>query len=210
MKSLVLHTVKIQLALHIADGGTLQSFKQILIPILQAKGWWGKKDVVDDKTGLVNEVQLGSAYRLTTIFRTNLQSSYAAGHWESITEQAEESPYLMYDAVDDHRTRSSHAANDGKVFAVDNSFWNSHYPPNGFNCRCGVIQMDADDLKAYGLSISNTTTPKMRPWTNPSTGNVEMLPEGVDGGFNHNVGNSYNKKLLGLLNIKTNKNQIEN
>ena len=194
--------MKIQLALHIADGGTLQSFKQILIPILQAKGWWGKKDVVDDKTGLVNEVQLGSAYRLTTIFRTNLQSSYAAGHWESITEQAEESPYLMYDAVDDHRTRSSHAANDGKVFAVDNSFWNSHYPPNGFNCRCGVIQMDADDLKAYGLSISNTTTPKMRPWTNPSTGNIEMLPEGVDGGFKHNVGKEHHQKLKELLNDK--------
>ena len=108
----LLYTVKGKLDDVLGEGGTLRDFKQSLVPLLQQAGWWGKQDVIDPLTGNVVKAQLGSASRLATIFRTNLQSAYSVGQWQAIAAQADTAPYLMYDAVDDHRTRSEHAALD--------------------------------------------------------------------------------------------------
>ncbi|MBR6060745.1 MAG: hypothetical protein IKP67_01610, partial [Spirochaetales bacterium] len=35
----------------------------------------------------------------------------------------------------------------GKVFRCDDPFWDSFYPPNGFNCRCDVIPLTDDEIK---------------------------------------------------------------
>ena len=86
-------------------GDTLADFKRALIPKLQKAGWWGKQDVVDPLTGKITKAQLGSASRLENIFRTNLQSAYAVGQWQSIQANSQTAPFLMYDAVEDHRTR---------------------------------------------------------------------------------------------------------
>ena len=184
----LLVTVRDKLDQALAEGKTLADFKKELIPTLQSAGWWGKKDVVDPKTGRVVSAQLGSASRLETIFRTNLQSAYAAGHWQTIQEQADAAPYLLYDAVDDNRTRPDHAALDGTVLPVGSPFWDTHYPPNGYNCRCGVIQLDEDELAEYGLTKSAEPDLKKKTWTNPRTGKGYIIPEGTDPQFAHNPG----------------------
>ena len=33
-------------------------------------------------------------------------------------------------------------------------FWESYYPPNGWNCRCYVVPVDEKIIKANGLHIS--------------------------------------------------------
>jgi SPP1 gp7 family putative phage head morphogenesis protein len=191
----LLITVRTELDKAMADGLTMAEFKKNLIPILQKKGWWGKKDVIDAATGHVTKIQLGSASRLENIFRTNMQSSYAAGQWQAIQETKETIPFLMYDAVDDDRTREEHAKFDGLVLPVDDPFWASHYPPNGWACRCGVIQMDKDDLDDNDLKVSKTPALKKYNWTNPTTGKKLKIPEGVDPGFNHNAGISQKVKM---------------
>lgn len=197
----LLSTVKAEVDKAIAEGTTLQDFKKTLIPKLQQAGWWGQKDIVDSM-GNVSKVQLGSASRLETIFRTNLQSSYASGHWASVLDNAESMPYLMYDAVDDSRTRPSHRKFDGKVYRVDAKFWKTHFPPNGYNCRCGVIQMDADEVKANGLTVSDD--PELQPlqWTNPKTGEVFHYSYGTDPGFAYNAGESYYSQLQQTMQSK--------
>ena len=172
----------------IAEGRTIQDFNKELIPHLQRKGWWGKDDLLDPKTGMVVNAQLGSPARLETIFRTNMQSAYAVGAWEAIESVKDSLPYLMYDAVDDGRAREEHARFDGLVLPVDHPFWKEHYPPNDYNCRCGTIQMDADDLEDEGLEVSPDPDIKRKPWTNPLTGITEQLPEGVAPSFNFNAG----------------------
>jgi len=167
-----------------------------LIPEMKAKGWWGKT---------ANGVQLGSPARLQTIYRTNMQSAYAVGQWDAIQEAKEVMPYLMYDAVDDFRTRPEHAAMDEIVRPVDDGFWSSHYPPNGFNCRCSVIQLSAEDLKEYGLKQTPMSA-IMKPgkeWYNPMTGKKEWIPVGVDPGFNYNPGKSYAQHLGKIYKQKT-------
>lgn len=184
----LLATVRGKLDDALANGKTLQDFKRELIPTLQSAGWWGKKDMVDPLTGRVVDAQLGSASRLENIFRTNLQSAYAAGHWEKIQEQSAAAPYLLYDAVDDHRTRADHAAMDGTILPVGSTFWDTFYPPNGYGCRCGAIQLDEDELAEYGLTVSPEPKPDMRNWTNPRTGKNYVIPAGADPQFSQNAG----------------------
>jgi SPP1 gp7 family putative phage head morphogenesis protein len=116
------------------DGMRFQDWADMLRPTLQAKGWWGRKAVRDPVTGATIVTELGSARRLETIFRTNMQSAYAVGQWQQIKAQQTDAPYLMYDAVDDFRTRAQHAAWDNKVLPVSSQWWDTHSPPNGYNC----------------------------------------------------------------------------
>ena len=198
----LLAEVRAQVDTAIANGTTLADFKKTLIPKLQAAGWWGKHDVVDPLTGRVDKAQLGSARRLELIFRTNLQVAYSAGHWANAQATKAAMPYLLYDAVDDSRTRMEHALLDGKVLPIDSPFWRTHYPPNGYNCRCGVIQMSQQDLEDYGLKVSKEPKIRYRPWLNPRTGKWQKVPTDLDPGWDHNPGASQSEFLKKLLDEK--------
>lgn len=178
-----------------ATGTPFREWADTIVPVLQAKGWWGRKAVVDPLTGTTVVAELGSPGRLQTIFRTNLQTAYAAGAWSQIQDQAEVAPFLLYDAVDDHRTRPEHAAWDGQVHPVDSPFWQAHYPPNGWNCRCSVIQLSQEDLDAMGLAVTPPKREATYTWTNPRTGKTEKVPQGLDPGWNYNPGADYLKNL---------------
>lgn len=175
----------------ISDGLTLEQFKDLIEPRLVEAGWWGQAEMVDPATGESQLVQLGSPRRLKTIFETNMRTAYAAGHWDEIQESAADAPYLMYDAVDDGATRDEHRAWDGTVLPASDPWWASHFPPNDWGCRCGVIQLSADQVEAMGLSVaSKAPATKLREYTNPRTGEVQMVPEGIGAGWDYNPGAS--------------------
>ena len=52
----------------------------------------------------------------------------------------------------DSRTRPSHAALNGKILRYDDPFWNSFYPPNGWNCRCRVRALSESRLTRKGIT----------------------------------------------------------
>ena len=136
----------------IKRGETQRWFDQRLTGLLQQKGWWGRKIVVGSD-GQAEVVQEGSPRRLQTIFRTNTQTAYAAGRWKRFVENADARPFLQYVAVMDGRTRPAHARLNGKVFPIDSPVWQVIAPPNGFNCRCAVRALSADDLAKRGLRV---------------------------------------------------------
>lgn len=173
----------------LADGLSFRSWSDTITPMLQAKGWWGRQAVTDPLTGETIVAQLGSPSRLQTIFRTNVQSAYAAGQWQQIQDNADVAEYLLYDAIDDHRTRPQHAEWDGTVLPATHEWWATHYPPNGWNCRCGVIQLSAEELEELGLKPSPAAPPsEVVPWKNPRTGKTEKVIKGLDPGWNSNPG----------------------
>jgi SPP1 gp7 family putative phage head morphogenesis protein len=173
------------------------------VPQLQAKGWWGRKRVVDPLTGNVVVAELGTPSRLQTIYRTNMQTAYAAGQWDAIEQQADLAPFLLYDAVDDFRTRPEHAAWDGTVLPVTDPWWQTHYPPNGWNCRCSVIQLDADEVAELGLAPARKA-PKdgTYAWDNPRTGKRQRIPKGIDPGWNVNSGEARSRALRDQVDSK--------
>jgi len=151
MRQDILDDIRAAVESALAEGTTFQQFKKELTPILKSKGWWGQ--VLDDEG---NVVQLGSPYRLRTIYEVNMQTAYMAGRYQEQMELADERPYWMYVAVMDSRTRPSHAALNGLVFKNDDPFWDSFYPPNGWRCRCRVRTLSEFKLKKMGVTVSDS------------------------------------------------------
>ena len=175
----------------ITEGMSFGQFRAELEPLLRAQGWWGRKSVLDPVAGEYRVAQLGSTRRLRIIYDTNLRMSYAKGRWERIERVADERPWLRYVAVLDERTRPDHMAWHGTILRWDHPWWQTHYAPNGWRCRCLVQQLSDDDLAAFGFDPSPGPPPgseATRAWTNKRTGETVQVPVGIDPGFAHNVG----------------------
>jgi len=173
-----------------AQGQTFDQWKQRLVPILQDKGWWGRKEVVDPSTGEPVMAQLGSLRRLRTIWDVNMRTAWAAGRWNQIARTADQAPWLRYTAVLDSKTRPLHAQWHGTMLRWDDPWWDTHFPPNGWFCRCTVVQFNDHDLARHGLTPS-ASAPDDGPavgYTNPRTGEVSQVPKGIDPGFGYNPG----------------------
>ena len=155
----------------LAEGRTEKWFEKTLTPVLQKAGWWGsfKTDRYD---GREQTVRLGSPARLRLIYRQNLQGAYMAGRWQEQARLARARPYLQYVAVLDQNTRDSHRALHGKVYRFDDPIWRTHYPPNGWGCRCRVRQL-------RGLTVSSSEgqieTRTMTAGTDYETGAVTRI-----------------------------------
>jgi SPP1 gp7 family putative phage head morphogenesis protein len=148
----VLSSIRGEVENALEEGTTLREFQKNLEPTLKKLGWWGRQEKVNPKTGEIEEVQLGSPWRLKTIYRTNMQTSYMTGRYRHQMQAAKMRPWWMYDAVNDSHTRPSHAAHDGQVRRYDDPFWDKYYPPNGWGCRCTVRTLSGDQLQSRGIT----------------------------------------------------------
>lgn len=173
----------------IAEGRTLDDFRKELTPKLQQKGWWGTQEMIDPLTGETKLVRTGSSSRLKTVFETNLRTSYAAGRWEQVQRTKTVFPYLRYIHGPSKVPRPEHLSWHNMVLPVDDPWWLTHYPPNGWGCSCTVQQLGAEDAARLGLKIF-TEPPVVQERTviNKRTGEVQRVPRGIDPGFNYNVG----------------------
>lgn len=79
---------------------------------------------------------------LQTEFNQAHAAAKAARKWQDYERNADLYPNLRYIAVQDERTRISHAELHGYVIPIDHPFWNKYYPPNDWNCRCSVQPTD--------------------------------------------------------------------
>lgn len=67
-------------------------------------------------------------------------SSEMAGKWEQFMEDGDRY-YLQYRTAGDDKVRPEHAALNGVTLPIGDKFWEEYYPPNGWNCRCTVVQV---------------------------------------------------------------------
>ena len=189
-KADILIDIRTALEEAIQNGTTFEQFKKDLIPTLQHKGWWGKQDAIDTATGELRTVQLGSQYRLKTIFNVNIQTSLQVGHYKAMTDPdvMKARPYWRYSAVMDGKTRPTHRTWNGIILPAGSSWWDTHYPPNGWNCRCTVVSVSKRELERDGLKVSPEPKVNMVDWTDPVTGQSVRIPEGIDPGWAYNPG----------------------
>jgi len=73
---------------------------------------------------------------LRTEQNTAFNQSRAAKNWARIEENKDLYPVLRYRTAGDDRVRDEHGSMEGITRPVDDSFWDTNYPPNGWNCRC--------------------------------------------------------------------------
>jgi len=98
-------------------------------------------------------------------YQTAKRSAQAARQWKGFEANKDLFPNLKYMTVDDDRVRHDHEKLHGIIKPVDHNFWNTHYPPNGWRCRCYVkqtteasnsIKVATDPDKGFGLNVGKT------------------------------------------------------
>ena len=154
----------------IEQGETLRDFQARLSDIMSAKGWEGL-----------------TPWHAETVFRNNIQTAYSVGRHDQMMDMSD-SFYGEYDAVNDLATRPAHAALDGKIFPMDDPFWDTWWPPNGHRCRCSVNPVHKYAVEEEGLKVEteDPTGGLMDP-VDPKTGNkMPARPLVPDPGWDHN------------------------
>lgn len=152
----------------IATGTTLEEFRADFDIIVQKHGW---------------SYNGSRAWRSEVIYSTNIRTSYAAGRWAQLTdpEQLQVLPYLTYRHGDSRVPRPEHLAWDGVTLPADDPWWDTHYTPNGWGCKCyvtGATRSEADAARKAGKG----TAPESP--IDPRTGE----PKGIDKGWGYNPG----------------------
>lgn len=142
------------------DGVSFEKWAKNITPELQRAGWWGKKETLNPKTGKMETSQLGSVRRLRVIYHTNMRVSAMAAHYKSLKAAVTTHPLWRYVAVQDKKTRPSHGALHNQVFRHDHPFWESHFPPNGWLCRCTVVAETEHSLRRLSEEIQRSNQGK--------------------------------------------------
>lgn len=107
------------------ERGGIQTFDEFYRSIRQ----------IDDK---YNRDWLRSEYQFA------VNSAAMASQWEQALKD-KDLYALQYVTVGDDRVRPEHAELDGLVLPMDDPFWRTGTPPNGWGCRCTVMQVPLEE-----------------------------------------------------------------
>lgn len=129
---------------------TFQNVREIQALIFDDKGF--KRDFKEVKK---DAAKIFKKYN-TNYLQAEVSHAYSAANavneWGAIQATKDALPFLRYQTVEDQRVREEHKSLNGIIKLVDDPFWKTYYPPNGWRCRCTTIQ----DFE--GTVTSNTIT----------------------------------------------------
>jgi SPP1 gp7 family putative phage head morphogenesis protein len=167
----------------LASGTTITQFRKDFDKAVQDYGWTYK-----GKRG----------WRTAVIFDANMRSAHMAGRWQQLQANKDRRPYLQYRTAGDAKVRPQHRQWNGLIFHIDDPFWQIHYPPNGWGCRCTVRAYGQADLAAKNLRVAEPYKVQMRNVVNRDGEITDSVPLGIDPGWDHNVGASWIAPELAL------------
>jgi uncharacterized protein with gpF-like domain len=158
----------------IADGETLDAFRERFADIVQKHGWHGW-------TG--EDTPAGRAWRTRVIYQTNLATSYAAGRLAQLKDAGFR--YWIYRHTPNEHPRLHHLAWDRMTLPADHPFWQTHYPPNGWGCKCRVVGANGpESARLLGGNPDYDQPPAGWNAIDPKTGE----PVGIDKGWGYMPG----------------------
>ena len=98
---------------------------------------------------------------LRTEYDTAISSAQMAAHWARFGE-GNGDPMLRYVTAGDERVRASHAALNGLQRPMSDPIWDMIYPPNGWHCRCTVVEVNGKPTPNGGLRLPDDVPPLFR------------------------------------------------
>lgn len=120
---------------------TYQQTKQVSSLLTTKDAITSFKDFKDKAYSILTEY---NENYLRTEYNSSIAQAQSASHWQEIEALKEDLPMLTYHTVQDARVRPTHKDLDGIARPVDDKFWSLYMPPNGWNCRCTVLQGTSD------------------------------------------------------------------
>lgn len=142
---------------------TYHSLKEVGLSLVDDKGNVRPFDKFYDDVAKINERY--NHNWLQAEYHHAVAASQMAVRWHDF-EQDGDRYDLQYRTAGDNRVREEHAALADTTLPPDDTFWNSFMPPNGWNCRCTVVQvrkgkyLRSDSEKAMRLGEDMTKEPK--------------------------------------------------
>nr|VFK58210.1 MAG: Phage Mu protein F like protein [Candidatus Kentron sp. UNK]VFK68315.1 MAG: Phage Mu protein F like protein [Candidatus Kentron sp. UNK] len=172
----------------IADNETLGEFRKRFGEIIERTGW--------DYRG-------GFDWRTRVIYETNLRQSYFAGREKQMSdpELRRARPFGLYKHGGSRNPRAEHLAWHNLVLPLDDPWWLSHSPMNGWGCHCKKFCVSERDVKRMGLSIARQSpkTVMVEKLVGPiGDQKIVSVPEGIDPGFEYMPGEA-RLRAQGLL-----------
>jgi hypothetical protein len=128
-----------------------------------------------------------------------MRVSYAAGRYAQLTDPValQARPYWKYihsDLVSN--PRPLHQIWNGTVLRYDDPWWQTHFCPNGFGCRCRIKAVTASEYKGHPAPDGGTYL-KKDPY-----GIEHVLPNGVDYGWGYMPGQRAGDSLRQIIQDK--------
>ncbi|WP_319543166.1 PBECR2 nuclease fold domain-containing protein [uncultured Pseudodesulfovibrio sp.] len=167
----------------ISDGTTLEEFRKDFDSLVDRHGWKHKGN---------------RGWRTAVIYNTNLSVAYSAGRYAKMTDPdvLAAMPYWRYMPSGSADPRPEHMAWYNVVLPADDPWWETHYAPNDYGCKCGVMALteySRDRLieaEEDGPFPVRTEAPddEFYEWTDRQTGEVHQQPKGIGPGWDYNPG----------------------
>lgn len=96
---------------------------------------------------------------LRTEYNHAIGSARMADKWHELSRRGGKGEYIT---VGDERVRTSHRLLHGTLLPFDHPFWQSYWPPNGWNCRCDVRWHPDDTQSQSPGGLPDDVPPEMQ------------------------------------------------
>ena len=169
-------------------GGSIGEFRKNFAETVAKHGW----------TGWTGEgSKAGEAWLTRVIYQTNLMTSYAAGRRAQLLDPdlVKRRPFWRYvhnDSVTHPRPQHKRWGDMKLTLRHDHPFWETHFPPNGWGCKCRVVAVAAPS------DGDETEPPEGWAQTDPATG----APVGIDEGWGYAPGARADSELRSFVQDK--------
>ena len=156
-----------------ADGIAFSEFRNGMLDEMKAKGWYGGAGHTEKEKKYIN-------WRIGVIYDTNMRTAYAQAEYREQLQGAHLRPIWVYQSelVGKNR-RQEHIALHGRAFRYDDSFWDTHYPPNGWGCECSVSTESEHSAEKGGIKVEdskNISLPEIDPTWAYNVGREALAP----------------------------------
>ncbi|RTY72302.1 MULTISPECIES: PBECR2 nuclease fold domain-containing protein [Pseudomonas fluorescens group] len=165
----------------IASGTTLEQFRKDFDQVVGKHGW---------------QYQGERGWRTNVIWETNLRQSYNAGREAQMAdpELRKRRPYAVYRHGDSAHPRPMHLSWNGITLPLDDPWWATHTPQNGWGCKCKKFMLSARDVERQGLTIGPAPVTEWEDrvigQNSPDGPRTVRVPKGIDPGFEYAPGQS--------------------
>ena len=130
----------------VESANVMQRVRDTIATIAEGGTW------PDAKASIITELDPylgnGADRRAELLLRTHGFQSFQATNWRVAQEDAD-TTHLQYLTMEDDRVRPSHRALDGIIVPKDDPFWQNHFPPWEWGCRCRTRTMNPDQVDEF-------------------------------------------------------------
>ena len=133
----------------VEDQRVIEKVRDLVAQVPEGVDWKDAKDAIAQEL----EADLGeegAQRRAGVLLRHHVNQVYQTGRKQALQAQKGIFTHWEYLTVGDENVRDSHRELDGLILPADDPFWDTHFPPWEFGCRCrvrGLLKEEVDDIE---------------------------------------------------------------